>query len=239
MFSSFKLKKRKRILFAAAAVILIFIICFTAAARKRKIRAASSADTMHTLAIDPGHGGMDGGALSEDGSKESDINLAIALRLRAIAEFCGKDNILIRQDDSTKCDTPNYSEHRDLECRTELVQRVSNPVYIGIHQNCFPTGQPSGAQVIYSDKDGSEILGKITLGNLIKSLDPMNRRVAEPMDKKLYILSHLECPAILVECGFMSNFSDIQKLKTPEYQTALASVLMGSYIQFLNNTLCI
>ena len=74
-----------------------------------------------TLVIDPGHGGIDGGAQGADGSRESDINLAIALKLRALAEFYGQDNIMTRQDDSTKSDTPNYSEHRDLECRTEIV----------------------------------------------------------------------------------------------------------------------
>lgn len=63
-----------------------------------------------TLVIDPGHGGIDGGAQGADGSRESDINLAIALKLRALAEFYGQDNIMTRQDDSTKSDTPSYSE---------------------------------------------------------------------------------------------------------------------------------
>ena len=62
-----------------------------------------------TLVIDPGHGGIDGGAQGADGSRESDINLAIALKLRALAEFYGQDNIMTRQDDSTKSDTPSYS----------------------------------------------------------------------------------------------------------------------------------
>ena len=77
-----------------------------------------------TLVIDPGHGGIDGGAQGADGSRESDINLAIALKLRALAEFYGQDNIMTRQDDSTKSDTPNYSEHRDLERRTEIVNEA-------------------------------------------------------------------------------------------------------------------
>ena len=186
-----------------------------------------------TLVIDPGHGGIDGGAQGADGSRESDINLAIALKLRALAEFYGQDNIMTRQDDSTKSDTPSYSEHRDLECRTEIVNEAPNPVLISIHQNCFPTGVPSGPQVMYAATQDSEEFGKLMHGNLIRSLAPENRRVAEPASKGLYILSHVSCPAVLVECGFMSNFSDMENLKTSGYQTSVAAVLMGSYLQYI------
>lgn len=139
---------------------------------------------------------------------------------------------MTRQDDSTKSDTPNYSEHRDLECRTEIVNEAPNPVLISIHQNCFPTGVPSGPQVMYAATQDSEELGKLMHGNLIRSLAPENRRVAEPASKGLYILSHVSCPAVLVECGFMSNFSDMENLKTSGYQTSVAAVLMGSYLQY-------
>lgn len=232
--------KKKTALCSLPIVLLLAVLLSVSLMQtgKREKKQAMQGETS-TLVIDPGHGGIDGGALAQDGTRESDINLAIALRLRAIAELCGKDNTLLRSDDSTKCDTPEYSERRDLEKRTELVNKTANPIYIGIHQNCYPTGQPSGAQVIYSDFSGSELLAKITLSNLISTLDPTNRRVAEPLTRKLYILSNANCPAILVECGFMSNFSDIQKLKSTEYQTALAVNLMASYIQYIDNTVCI
>jgi len=185
-----------------------------------------------SLVIDAGHGGVDSGAVAADGSKESDINLAIALKLRALAEFCGQENTMIRQDDSTLSDGPAYSERRDLERRAELTNSVGNCVYMSIHQNFYPTGQPSGSLVIYSSNEESERLGKLTHQNLIQSLNPDNRRIAEPAQKGLYILSKLSCPAILVECGFMSNFSEMERLKTSEYQTALATVLMSSFLQY-------
>jgi N-acetylmuramoyl-L-alanine amidase len=165
-----------------------------------------------------------------------DINLAIGLKLRALAELYGQDNVLIRQDDSTKCDYDTYSEHRDLECRTELTCAEANPVYVSIHQNDYPTGQPSGSQVIYAVGQGSRELGTITHANLINALYPKCRRVAEPATKRLYILSHLDCPAILVECGFVSNPVDLENLKKPGYQTSIAAILMGSYLQFTQNT---
>ena len=210
-------------------VLLIFVL-------EKKQNTAANANMRTTLVIDPGHGGIDSGAVGADGTRESDINLAIGLKLRAMAELYGQDNLLIRQDDTTKCDREDYSEHRDLECRTELTQAQLNPVYISIHQNDYPTGQPSGAQVIYAAGEGSEELGSLTHANLLRLLYPSCRRVAEPATKRLYILSHLECPAILVECGFVSNPTDLENLKKPAYQTSLAAAIMGSYLQYTQNT---
>ena len=185
-----------------------------------------------TLVIDPGHGGIDGGAVAVDGTKESDINLAIALKLRALAEFYALENVMTRQDDSSRSSAERYSEHEDLVSRADFVNAAENPVLISIHQNCFPTGQPSGPQVLYAASEASESLGKLTHQNLIGNLYPGNRRVAEPASKKLYVLNHVSCPAILVECGFLSNLSDLGKLSDSSYQTTLSAVLMASYLQY-------
>ena len=216
------------LLLALPVVIFIF-------ASDGKLEASNLNNIMPVLVIDAGHGGIDSGAIAADGTKESDINLAIALKLRALAEFCGLDNVMVRKDDSTMSDTPDYSEHRDLERRAEIVNNSGDCVYISVHQNCYPTGQPSGSLVIYSDKKGSENLGKITHSNLITNLNPDNRRIAEPAYDKYYILSHVDCPAILVECGFMSNFSEIESLKSPSYQSSIAVVLMASFLQYTQN----
>ena len=157
------------------------------------------------------------------------------MELKDILSRC--DHTLLRQDDSTLCDSEDYSEHRDLEHRTELTCAALNPVYISIHQNDYPTSQPSGSQVIYAAGEGSRELGSITHDNLASALYPQSRRVAEPATKRLYILSHLSCPAILVECGFVSNAIDLEKLKKPAYQTSLAAIMMGSYLQYEQNTI--
>lgn len=224
---------KRRILFVF--LILIFLSAASALMGKKQETAALS-ENSKTLVIDPGHGGIDSGALGADGTRESDINLAIALRLRAVAELYGQENTLIRQDDSSKCDTEDYSEHRDLECRTALVCAERNPVYVSIHQNHFPTAQAGGAQVIYAPGTESETLGRIMHQNIINALYPYCRRVAEPAAKKLYILSHVQCPAVLIECGFVSNPSDLENLKRPAFQTSLAVLMMASYLQYLQNT---
>ena len=191
---------------------------------------------LNTLVIDPGHGGIDGGAISAEGIKESDINLAIAIRLEKILVFLGQPVRLTRSDDSCKTDFSNYSEHEDLEERTSFINGTPGAILISIHQNDFLTSQPSGSQVLYASTPGSEELGKRCHQNLISSLDPENRRVAEPAPKALYITSHVTCPAVLVECGFMSNNFDVQKLCRGEYQCAIALILSASLLQYLNDT---
>ncbi len=229
------ISKQKQLLLTA--VICFAVLAGIAMIHGREENVATAGTQRFTLVIDPGHGGVDSGALGADGTRESDVNLAIALKLRALAELCGQDNTLIRQDDSSKCDTERYSEHRDLECRTAMVNDAVNPIFVSIHQNTFPTGQPSGPQVLYAAGKGSEQLGSITHGNLIQSLCPDNRRVPEPASKRLYILSHVSCPAILVECGFLSNPTELESLKNPEYQSKLALILMASVKQYQQNTI--
>lgn len=186
------------------------------------------------LIIDAGHGGIDGGAIGVDGTKESDINLAIAQKVRALAIFCGKASIMTRTDDSSDCDYRDYSEHRELVRRAEMANSTSGAVLLSVHQNCFPNALPQGANVIYSGNGCSGEFGGIIQKNITATVDKSSRRVAQPDKNRLYILSNVSCPAVLVECGFMSNHFDINNLKDANYQKALSTVLLASYIQFTN-----
>lgn len=237
MFKSFLVLEKKHVI-AAALALAVFIALSAFAANLDRTKAASAVlPEEATLVIDAGHGGIDGGAVGADGSRESDINLAIALRLQAVSAFCGQSAVMTRTDDSHGADALSYSEHEELVYRTQVVNATPNAVLLSIHQNCYPTAQPSGAQVLYSSNGKSEDFGRLMHDNLVNSLDPQNRRVAEPDKNRLYILSNVDCPAILVECGFVSNHSDITKLTDSRYQTALSTVLMASYLQFIHSNL--
>lgn len=233
MYCIFKVKGRNKTALVIVTILLLVAIAISILGPEPE-PASDAAGSLgsFTLVIDPGHGGIDGGAVAVDGTKESDINLAIALKLRALAEFYALENVMTRQDDSSRSSAERYSEHEDLVSRADFVNAAENPVLISIHQNCFPTGQPSGPQVLYAASEASESLGKLTHQNLIGNLYPGNRRVAEPASKKLYVLNHVSCPAILVECGFLSNLSDLGKLSDSSYQTTLSAVLMASYLQY-------
>lgn len=237
MFKSFLVLEKKHVI-AAALALAVFIALSAFVANLDHTKAASAVlPEEATLVIDAGHGGIDGGAVGADGSRESDINLAIALRLQAVSAFCGQSAVMTRTDDSRGADALSYSEHEELVYRTQVVNATPNAVLLSIHQNCYPTAQPSGAQVLYSSNGKSEDFGRLMHDNLVNSLDPQNRRVAEPDKNRLYILSNVDCPAILVECGFVSNHSDITKLTDSRYQTALSTVLMASYLQFIHSNL--
>ncbi len=232
MFYTIKLKNPvgfPATVFFALSLLLVVLL----AANLKGGAAVSAPAEAPCLVIDPGHGGVDGGAVSIGGARESDINLAIALRMRELAEFYGVRAVMTRESDAGALDTGkgSYSEHQELVKRTEIANSVPGAVLISIHQNFYPTAQPSGAQVLYAPGEESKALGLLAHNNLVSCLDPANRRVAAPA-KNLYMTDHAQCPAILVECGFMSNFAELEKLQSGSYQSSLAAVLTASYLQY-------
>lgn len=190
------------------------------------------------LIIDPGHGGLDGGASAADGTLESALNLEIALRMEAIGKLLGMKTVLTRRGESLEypedCATVHAKKVWDQKTRVELINSVENAVLVSVHQNRYPDPRPSGSQVLYAKTAGSQELGEIAHGNLIACLCPENRRVAAPISDSIYLMKHVTCPAILVECGFLSNPAEAEKLKSQEYQTALAAVLVASCLQYRN-----
>ena len=235
MFVTIDLKRLIKIVLIVAllAAAAVFVKIFVS---NGGLKPVINQNSRSTLVLDAGHGGIDGGAISDSGLKESDINLQIALKTEALVRFLGIDTVMTRETDTDNSDNKAYSEHDSLVQRAKLANSTENAVLISIHQNKFPSAVVSGAEVMYSDNDDSKALGLITQDNLVTLLDSSNRRVARPAPKELLLTSSVECPTILVECGFMSNPQEVQKLASNDYQLKLAAILAGSYIQFLNNT---
>ena len=235
MFVTIDLKRLIKIVLIVAllAAAAVFVKIFVS---NGGLKPVINQNSRSTLVLDAGHGGIDGGAISDSGLKESDINLQIALKTEALVRFLGIDTVMTRETDTDNSDNKAYSEHDNLVQRVKLANSTENAVLISIHQNKFPSAVVSGAEVMYSDTDDSKPLGLITQDNLVTLLDSSNRRVARPAPKELLLTSSVECPTILVECGFMSNPQEVQKLASNDYQLKLGAILAGSYIQFLNNT---
>lgn len=235
MFLTIDLKRLIKIVLIVAllAAAAVFVKIFVS---NGGLKPVLNQNSRSTLVLDAGHGGIDGGAISDSGLKESDINLQIALKTEALVRFLGINTVMTRETDTDNSDSKAYSEHDNLVQRVKLANSTENAVLISIHQNKFPSAVVSGAEVMYSDNDDSKALGLITQDNLVTLLDSSNRRVARPAPKELLLTSSVECPTILVECGFMSNPQEVQKLASNDYQLKLAAILAGSYIQFLNNT---
>lgn len=189
------------------------------------------------LIIDPGHGGMDGGTSSKDGLLESEVNLAISQKLEKLLRFLAYDCVLTRT--SNEFDYPEglttaQKKAWDQANRINLINSYENAVLLSVHQNSFPDPRPSGTQVFYGKKECSKELAELLHSNLNACFYPDNRRVAAPISESILIMKKADCTAVLVECGFLSNSSDTEKLRSKEHQTKLSMVLAASYIQYIS-----
>lgn len=188
-----------------------------------------------TVVIDPGHGGEDGGAVAPDGTEEAEINLAVAQRLDMVLRFMGEETLLLRDSDVSLHD-PSASTIRekkvsDIHNRVDAVNALENARLISIHQNFFPSSKYHGAQVFYGGNPLGQPWAERTRENLRGCLDPENKREVKPIDRNIYLMNHISCPALLIECGFLSNPEERCMLKDANYQTSLAVVIAGSYVQ--------
>ena len=195
-----------------------------------------SMDERVCFIIDPGHGGIDGGATSCTGMLESHLNLRIALRLDDLLHFLGYQTQMVRSTDTsiyTEGDTIAAQKVSDLKNRVKLVNSTANAILVSIHQNTFSDSRYSGAQVFYAGDDWSRSLGQQMQSALVAHLSPDSKRQARP-SKGIYLMQHIERPGILVECGFLSNPEEDAKLKDPAYQKKLICVIgtcLAEYIK--------
>ena len=189
------------------------------------------------LILDAGHGGEDGGASSAGGSKESDINLNIVLKAEALMAFLGVRTELTRDQDrsmhSEGASTIHEKKVSDLKNRVEFVNSISDAMLISVHQNYFTDSRYSGAQVFYTGGDVSRQWGEGTQEVLRQVLDPDNSRAAKAVPDNVYLFSHISCPAILVECGFLSNGEEASLLLTDTYQRKISLALAGAFLREL------
>lgn len=192
------------------------------------------------IILDPGHGGEDGGALSAAGDRESDINLAIALKLDQLMGLCGVPTVLTRSEDvslhDSSASTLREKKVSDLHNRVELVEGIDGGLLLSIHQNSYSDPRYSGAQVFYGEAESSQLWGEYTQEVLRLTLNPDNTRTAKEIPDTVYLMGHISCPAILVECGFLSNGEEASLLLTAGYQKKTATALAGACLQYLQMT---
>ena len=214
-------------------VLLCVLCCFALRWRSAPVFAPAGLG-QRTLVIDAGHGGEDGGAVSPSGISESTINLAIALRLDAFAGLVGVPTVMTRTDDSSlksaDAETLREMKRSDLKNRVKLIQSTPNPVLISIHQNNFADARSSGAQVFYGHAPTSAALGSQAQAILRAILAPENDRAAKEISGDIYLMRNIDCPALLVECGFLSNSEEEALLQTPQYQLRIAAALLYAYL---------
>ena len=189
-----------------------------------------------TVIIDAGHGGEDGGAVSASGLLEKDLNLDIAMRLRVLLENEGVRVILTRDSDTLLYDrNVDYRGRKkalDLAARRRIAEENPNAIFVSIHMNAYPQTQYHGLQVWYSPNDPrSRALAERIQNTVSAQLQPENDRRIKSATSAIYLLHHITSPAVLVECGFLSNPEEAAALATEEYRERLAFLLCRAILE--------
>lgn len=190
------------------------------------------------IIIDPGHGGMDGGATSCTGIPESKLNLEISLRLRDLLHLLGYRTTMIRTTDTsvhTKGNTIAGQKLSDLKERVRVVSSFENGILISIHQNTFSEQKYHGAQIFFADTPGSRDLAEKLQETLVATLNPGSKRKAKQAEG-IYLLDKIENTGILVECGFLSNPEEERMLRSKAYQNQLCCVIASSLDNYLSES---
>lgn len=223
--------------------LMLFCICYMSYAiiknsnKEEQVVALPVSDKV--IVIDSGHGGEDGGATSENGISESNINLAIALKLQKLLEQSGATVILTRSTDEAIYDTDSNGSIRekkisDLKNRVKIGNESSADVFVSIHLNKIPQEQYYGWQTFYRNNDEqSKKLAESIQNNLNESIQKENHRLARTI-KDIYIVDKVEIPITIVECGFLSNAQELKDLQNEEYQERLAWGIYNGIMDWFN-----
>lgn len=187
------------------------------------------------VVVDPGHGGEDGGAVAADGTVESGLNLQIAQRLNDLLRFLGQETVMTRTSDvsiySDGAETLHQKKVSDLKNRVALVNGLEDAVLVSIHQNSLP-GSPKthGAQVFYNGLEPAPALAAAVQERLNQGVNTGNGKTPKRISDSIYLTKNVTAPAIIVECGFLSNGEDTAHLQDPGYQLQLAVAVAAGYL---------
>lgn len=191
-----------------------------------------------TIIIDAGHGAPDGGAVGQSGVLEKDLNLAVAQALQKFLEAGGTQVIVTRSDDNGIYDVSGSIKSKkvsDIKNREKLMQESDADAFISIHMNKFPEEKYSGPQVFYStNDDSSKNLAECVQKNLITVLAPKSEREVKEAYDSIYLLKNATIPAVLIECGFLSNHSEEKKLLDENYQKQIAWAIYCGVVQYFD-----
>ncbi len=206
-------------------VIVAIITCLLIITYIVPINASTIDNSDKVILIDPGHGGIDGGAKSKTGTIEKDINLQISLKLRDNLEEKGYKVYMTRDNDEglyEKGNTVKEKKREDLNRRVEMKKETECDIFVSIHQNMFPQSKCYGAQVWYASNENSYNLATVVQESIKQTVKDNNKRVAKPAAEAYLILRDKhEGASILVECGFLSNPDEESRLKSEDHQNLI------------------
>lgn len=193
----------------------------------------------YIVLVNAGHGGFDGGAAASDGTVEKNINLQISQKTAEILKFSGYNVIMTRNSDTGTEDDESVAiakrKKSDLANRLQIMKDNTDAIFVSIHLNKFTTSAANGAQVFYTKNfTEAQSLANAVQSSIISLIQPQNTRVVKQGTDSTYLLKNAVVPAIIVECGFLSNKTELEKLKTDAYQSQMAFAIAGGICDFKN-----
>lgn len=236
-------KKLKTRFYLAVTLILILSVLSVGTYLSEKIAVESVSGNLNdkTVIIDAGHGGFDGGTSASDGTVEKDLNLKIALKVNDFLCSMGVNTIMTRTDDSGTNDesasTIRQKKISDIKNRLKIIESNPDAIFVSIHQNHFSQSKYSGAQVFYSKNNPLSVkLAESIRYNIITVLQKDNSREIKQSGSEIYLLHNSAIPSIMIECGFLSNKEETEKLKDENYQRKLAFTIAMGIVDYFNQS---
>jgi N-acetylmuramoyl-L-alanine amidase len=188
------------------------------------------------IVLDAGHGGIDGGCIGTSGVLEKDINLAIAKDLQAMLLAAGYEVIMTREADVSIHDsglaTIREQKKSDMANRKEIIDANKDAIFVSIHQNKYTRPEQSGAQIFYTTKNAANSALAEEMQERFREIQPNNTRESKLFESDLYLFKSTEQPAVLIECGFLSNDEDEANLSAAEYQKKVAAIVFKGIVNF-------
>lgn len=231
--------KRKQYMVFVGVLVVLMLACMVPAIKDAARYAAGSrvASGERVVVIDAGHGGDDPGKVGINDALEKDINLEIALLVKQYLEANDISVMMTREDEGGLYDENAANKKvQDMKRRVEIIADANPVLTVSIHQNSYPEEYVHGAQVFYytGSKEGLALAESIQK-RLVAGVDPENKRQVKANDS-YYLLKKTETPIVIVECGFLSNAAEAEKLCDENYQKELAWEICVGIIQYLNET---
>jgi N-acetylmuramoyl-L-alanine amidase len=223
----------------SVAITLLLLACVVYVGREAAAYVAGNSveaqEEGRRVVIDAGHGGDDPGKVGINGANEKDVNLEIARLVKQYLEMSDVEVVMTRESDAGLNDADASNKKvQDMKRRIALIEETAPALTVSIHQNSYPEEYVHGAQVFYyTGSTQGQRLAEHIQGQLVERVDPENKRQVKANDS-YYLLKKTGVPIVIVECGFLSNSAEAEKLCTPEYQQRVAWAIHMGILEYLN-----
>ena len=238
MYYGYSKKTTAYIAVIALLITLVTVILAISGISPRAYDAIASEKKEITVVLDAGHGGEDPGAIGVNGAYEKDLNLAIARNMAEELSKAGINVIMTREDDKLlykpEENIKGLKKISDLKNRVAIANASENAIFVSIHMNSYGKESCFGLQTYYGNREGSSTLANAIQSSVKTQLQQTNKRSVK-YGEGLYLLENSEHPAVIVECGFITNEEECRKLSQKEYQKELSFSIVCGIIEYINN----